>query len=62
MSVTPRKFLTCPICRNEAPTHKDDVFRLVFSRHPWFMSEGRCPGSLTVVAAVGHSPKLGGHL
>jgi hypothetical protein len=40
-------------------THKDQTFQLVFSRHDWFLTEGRrpgspgrCPGSLRLVPSA----------
>lgn len=78
MTTAPREFHVCPVCSREAPTHRDETHRRVFSRHAWFLTEGRdlgssgrCPGSLAVlelpaadepVLAVTRSPRQGGHL
>lgn len=72
MTEQQREFLPCPTCSCDAPIHRDLEHRKVFSRHAWFMTEGRdpgsagrCPGSLRAVEdemAVVRSPKQGGHL
>jgi hypothetical protein len=57
--IPPRELHQCAICRHMVQTHKDQTFQLVFSRHDWFLTEGRrpgspgrCPGSLRLVPSA----------